>query len=255
MNKKAREYQRALISTKLDKIFAKPFVGVLTGHTDSISCFGKSSSSLVNFVSGSFDGEIRFWDLSQRLTLFGLNAHNGIVKGITFSNDGGSILSCGSDNIVNLYSVQDAIKNYKKTDFGPKIKYHSKTVLNGIDHQYNDKKFVTCGQILQIWNYERSQPYQTFEWGADSISRVKFNPSETNLLACTALDRSIAIYDLRGGTPLRKTNLMNKSSCLCWNPMEPINFTVGNDDGNCYSFDMRKMDAIKMIHKDHISAM
>lgn len=37
--------------------------------------------------------------------------------------------------------------------------------------------------------------------------------------------------------------------------MEPINFTVGNDDANCYTFDMRKLEIAKNIHKDHIRAM
>ena len=37
--------------------------------------------------------------------------------------------------------------------------------------------------------------------------------------------------------------------------VEPINFTVGNDDGNCYTFDMRKLEIAKNIHKDHIRAM
>ena len=48
---------------------------------------------------------------------------------------------------------------------------------------------------------------------------------------------------------------MNKSQCAAWNPREPINFSVGNDDGNAYTFDMRKLESAKMIHKDHIKAM
>lgn len=48
---------------------------------------------------------------------------------------------------------------------------------------------------------------------------------------------------------------MNKSPCVAWNPREPINFSVGNDDGNAYTFDMRKLEIAKMIHKDHIKSM
>lgn len=54
---------------------------------------------------------------------------------------------------------------------------------------------------------------------------------------------------------LKKVTLLNKSSCVAWNPMEPFNFLLGNEDGNCYSFDMRKMDKASMIHKDHIGAV
>lgn len=84
---------------------------------------------------------------------------------------------------------------------------------------------------------------------------MKFNPVETNLILCTSMDRGIYIYDIRGKTPLQKTTLMNKSATICWNPQEPFNFTAGNEDGNAYSFDMRKLDQIKMIHKDHVGAM
>jgi WD repeat and SOF domain-containing protein 1 len=49
--------------------------------------------------------------------------------------------------------------------------------------------------------------------------------------------------------------MANKSQALCWNPMEPINLVVGCDDSNCYMFDMRKLETIKYIYKDHISAI
>ena len=37
--------------------------------------------------------------------------------------------------------------------------------------------------------------------------------------------------------------------------MEPFNFALGNEDGNAYTFDMRKLNSAKMIHKDHIGAI
>ena len=72
----------------MDKIFAKPFVGNLSGHTDGISCMSKSPLELTSFVSGSFDGEIKFWDLSKRKSIFSIDAHPKVVKSITFSNNG-----------------------------------------------------------------------------------------------------------------------------------------------------------------------
>ena len=109
--------------------------------------------------------------------------------------------------------------------------------------------------MLAIWNYQRSKPTQVFEWGTDTIIKAKFNPSEHNLICATALDRSIQIFDIRGQTAINKITLPNKSTCLAWNPTEPINFTVGSDDSNCYTFDMRKVDRAKLIHKDHIQAV
>lgn len=34
-----------------------------------------------------------------------------------------------------------------------------------------------------------------------------------------------------------------------------MNLVVGNENSNCYTFDMRKLDEPKMIHKDHLQAV
>lgn len=248
----SREYTRALQSTKVSKIFSKPFLGALTGHSDGITILQKSPINLSHLISGSFDGEIRFWDISNRKSLFQLNAHQHMIKGLSFSRDAGCFLSTGEDKLINLYRLDDCFQ--KK--FDPRTTFKSAIVINNVDHNFADPKmFCTSGQMVQIWNYERSIPVQSFEWGADSILKAKFNASETNLIVSTGIDRSIVLYDIRGSTPLKKVFLMNKSQCVSWNPQEPINFTVGNDDGNAYTFDMRKLESAKMIHKDHIKAM
>lgn len=37
--------------------------------------------------------------------------------------------------------------------------------------------------------------------------------------------------------------------------MEPFNFICGNEDSNIYGFDIRKMDVVKNIYKDHIGSV
>ncbi len=53
---KAREYTRALNAVKLDKIFAKPFLGALSGHTDAVYTMCRHPESLSHLISGSCDG-------------------------------------------------------------------------------------------------------------------------------------------------------------------------------------------------------
>lgn len=84
---------------------------------------------------------------------------------------------------------------------------------------------------------------------------MKYNPSEPNIICATGIDRSIILYDLRGESPIQKIYLNNKCPCLAFNPIEPMNFAVGSEDSNCYTFDMRKMDTAKTIHRDHIGAV
>jgi len=68
-------------------------------------------------------------------------------------------------------------------------------------------------------------------------------------------DRGVGFKDLRVGSPLKKMIMSMRSNCLEWNPMEPMNFVVGNEDYNAYAFDMRKLDQPTMIYKGHVSAV
>ncbi len=47
-----REYVRALNATKLDRVFAKPFISSLSGHTDGVYCMAKHPTQLSTLLSG-----------------------------------------------------------------------------------------------------------------------------------------------------------------------------------------------------------
>ena len=49
-----------------------------------------------------------------------------------------------------------------------------------------------------MWSYQRSKPVQQLEWNVDSILKVRYSPSDPNVLCGTCSDRSILVYDLRG---------------------------------------------------------
>lgn len=55
-----REYTRALNATKLERVFAKPFVGTLTGHGEGVNKMAKHPSKLSVIASGSYEGEVSF---------------------------------------------------------------------------------------------------------------------------------------------------------------------------------------------------
>lgn len=54
----AREYVRALNATKLERVFAKPFLSSLDGHRDGVNCIVKHPKSLSTVLSGACDGEV-----------------------------------------------------------------------------------------------------------------------------------------------------------------------------------------------------
>ncbi|KAL5126789.1 DDB1- and CUL4-associated factor 13 [Glycine soja] len=256
---KAVEYVRAVNAVKLDKIFARPFIGALDGHIDAVSCMTRNPSQLKGIFSSSMDGDIRLWDLAARRIVCQFPGHRGAVRGLTASTDGHILVSCGTDCTIRLWSVPITTlmesDDSTKSTVEPASVYVWKNAFWGADHQWDGEHFATAGAQVDIWNHNRSQPINSFEWGTDTVISVRFNPGEPNLLATSASDRSIILYDLRMSSPVRKMIMMTKTNSICWNPMEPINFTAANEDGNCYSYDARKLDEAKCVHKDHVSAV
>ena len=100
-------------------------------------------------------------------------------------------------------------------------------------------------------------PVQSLKWptSVDTVTNVAFNQVETSILASTATDRSIILYDLRTSSPLSKTTLTLASNAISWNPMEAFNFAVANEDHNVYIFDMRKIDRALNMLKGHVAAV
>ncbi|XP_074656953.1 DDB1- and CUL4-associated factor 13-like [Tubulanus polymorphus] len=248
-----REYTRALNATKLERVFAKPFLGSLDGHGDGINCLAKHPKSLSTLMSGACDGEIRLWNLATRECVRTITAHDGFVRGISAHPSGKYFFSCGDDQTIKQWSLDTEETSASNTE--PMNTILGKHGFYGIDHHQKKDLFVTCGESVDVWDETRSQPMRTFKWGVDSVTNARFNPIETYLLGATASDRSVLLYDMRGATPLRKVVLSLRSNTIAWNPMEAFIFTVANEDYNLYTFDMRRLNSPICIHMDHTSAV
>ncbi|KAF8413829.1 hypothetical protein HHK36_001823 [Tetracentron sinense] len=187
---KAVEYVRALNAAKLEKIFARPFIGAMDGHIDSISCMAKNPNHLKGIFSGSMDGDVRLWDIASRRTVCQFPGHQGAVRGLTASTDGRILISCGTDCTVRLWNVPAA--NFMELDDSsdnsaqPLAVYVWKNAFWAVDHQWNGDLFATAGAQVDIWDHNRSEPMSSFEWGKDTVISVRFNPGEPNVLATTA---------------------------------------------------------------------
>jgi|EP00979_Chaetoceros_neogracilis_P012955 WD repeat and SOF domain-containing protein 1 len=268
-HQRAREYTRAVTSAKIDRMFAKPFIGALDlGHRDGVTASCTSRNALVPFVSGAADGEIRIWDLGGRTLVKDLpGAHSRIITGMTFANDGRTFYSCADDGLIKSWNAYPLAKAEEEegeewaTPHGPMATYRSPNVgsFKSIDYHRSEEQFATASDSsVDIWDPERNSPTVTFSnlWGGDDTSTVvRYNPAERNLLGQCSMDRGIGLFDTRSGSCLQKTVLKMRSNCFEWNPMEPMNFVVGNEDHNAYTFDMRKLDRPTMIYKGHVGTI
>jgi len=240
-----REYVRASNATKLDRVFAKPFLAAMDMHRDGVSCMAKNKTKLNSLFSGSYDGEIIHWNLTTRVPSWRVQAHN-FVRGLTTTHDGLHVVSVGDDTTVKMWSSENK-------ESLPVNTYISKVQCTGVDSSWTQDQFVTSGQdSLDLWNYYKAEPLRTFEHGNDTFSSVRFNPIDPHLFLATSMDRSILLYDVRKQVPLvNKMKLSQKSNVAVWNPMEAYVFTAANEDANLYSYDIRKFDMAMCVHQDH----
>lgn len=67
-------------------MFAKPFLKALDDHSDGITCMAKNMNSMIDMVSGAADGELIVWNLHSKERASKIQAHEGAVRGLTYSN-------------------------------------------------------------------------------------------------------------------------------------------------------------------------
>ena len=258
-----REYVRAMNAAKLERVFAKPFLGALDGHGDGVTALKAHPKRLSRVASASADGEVRIWDLTRRhcMKIFQGHDSRSLIRGIAFDSSGERLMSIADDKKILTWKVEEEVDTISNTSSQivtqPLESVTSKNMLTGISHHRNHNSFVTCGEgSVLLWDSGRSHPVKQFEWGVDSVHTVKFNQIETNILAACASDRSIILYDIRAKTPaIRKIIMDLKTNAIAWNPMEAFVFVTANEDYNCYAFDSRHLKRPLNVHMDHIGAV
>lgn len=230
--------------------------------------------SLSHFASGSGDGVVKVWDLSSREEVWQARAHENIVRGTcwTLAADGGGgdgsdgaegsnsgrkplLLTCGADRTVKLFDPYGTAPGS-----APVATWLGGAPFTSVSHHRSLPSFAAAGgSAVHIYatNRPSSQPAQTLAWptSVDTVTAVAFNQTETSLLASCASDRAIVLYDVRTDTPVHRTVLSLASNALAWNPLEPFNLAVANEDHAAYIFDVRKMRSALNVLRDHVAAV
>ncbi|KAF2661790.1 WD40 repeat-like protein [Lophiostoma macrostomum CBS 122681] len=251
---RAREYTRALNATKVERMFAQPFLASFEpGHVDGVYSFAKDPESLDHFASGSGDGVVKVWNLTSQEELWQAQAHENIVKGMCWTRDK-RLITCGSDRTIKLF---DPYNTPSKSQ--PTASWLGQHAFTSVSHHRNIPSFAAASSQLSIYDVTRASgtPAQTLQWptAIDTINAVAFNQTETSILASCATDRSVILYDLRTNSPLHRNVLHFASNAISWNPMEAFNFAVANEDHNVYLFDMRNMKRALNVLKGHVAAV
>ncbi|GAA6063636.1 hypothetical protein JCM10212_002597 [Sporobolomyces blumeae] len=222
---RSREYKRAVTASKLDRMFAKPFVAALEGHQDGIYTMCKDEQGALGRVaSGSGDGEVKVWDLGQQAAVWNVeNAHRGIVRGVCFSHpmhgeDGRQEKKPAHES---LDGVRERNLKRKRAAIGFKGKGRA-----GMDDELDDldddeyaeeqakmdatesrgsTRVLSCGvdKTVKLWDVRGAKgrnvkPLQTYDGkaGFNSISHHRYDP----LFA--AASHSIEVFDETKTAPI-----------------------------------------------------
>lgn len=191
-------------------------------------------------------------DLASQKTLKTIsNAHNGFINGICFDKvTKDHYYTVGTDKYLKRWK-------YKGTNSDQPVQvYQAEYGLYCIDYHQEDNYLITGGDRLDLWDSNRTIPKQSFEPCMDSIVSCKFNPVEKSLVLCSARNNGLYLYDIKAGTGISEFAMKKRTNDVCWNPMNPYVFSIANDDLNCYTFDMRKLeDGPTHMHTGHLSSV
>ena len=235
-------------------MFASPFVSQLgRGHVDGVYTLAKDPKALDRFASGSGDGVVKVWNLPSREEVWQAQAHEHLVKDMCWTQDQ-KLLSCGSDQTIKLHDPYNT-----PSSSAPMATWLGQNSFTGVTRHRTEPVFAVSSSVISLYDLNRpsSAPTQTLNWptSIDTINAISLNQTETSILASTATDRSLVLYDLRTSSPLHRSILTLASNAISWNPMEAFNLALANEDHNIYLFDMRNLKRALNILKDHVSAV
>ncbi|TFY72576.1 hypothetical protein EVG20_g442 [Dentipellis fragilis] len=259
---RARERTRALNAAKMERMFAKPFVAALEGHVDAVEVLKRRPDSVTNVVSASWDGDIILHDLARRTHVSKVtSAHKGKISGLCWADEN-RVLSCGVDRNVKMWDMRPSSQVDESMVAGPSEQkplnvFPGKSVFNSIDHHRSDPLFATASNIVQIWDETKSAPIMnlSFPTSTETITGVKFNLSESSVLASIGSDRTFTLYDIRTGKAERRIIMQMRSNSLSWSPTAPTSILLASEDHNLYTFDIRALDTPSQIYKAHVAAV
>lgn len=230
-----RELVRALNYTKMERMFAKPFVTAFSYHKEGITHLVKHTK-LPLFASASFDNNIIVWDFSLKTILNEYKCEN-IIKGIAI------------DENSNVYSGQ---KNYIQS-FGSNIKYLCSSEVQGLT--LNTNLTVACLNKIDVFDLERKNPIMTIDSHYPSV--IGSSRSLKNVVAFSE-EAKLNLLDIRMGKTFTTIEYLPVINSIEFSPQEPNLFAVGDGNKCATLFDIRYTNSPKnkfIGHTDQVMCL
>ncbi|KAK4767090.1 hypothetical protein SAY86_014840 [Trapa natans] len=199
--------------TKEDKVYGTPHRR-LTGHSHFVQDVVLSSDSQFA-LSGSWDGDLRLWDLNTGVSTRRFTGHTKDVLSVAFSVDNRQIVSASRDRTIKLwntlgeckYTIQDGDSH---TDWVSCVRFSPNTLQPTIVSASWDK-------TVKLWNLTNCKLRNTLTGHSGYVNTVAVSP-DGSLCASGGKDGVILLWDLAEGKKLYSLDAGSIIHSLCFSP-------------------------------------
>ncbi|KAL3529205.1 hypothetical protein ACH5RR_008527 [Cinchona calisaya] len=199
--------------TKEDKTYGVPRRR-LTGHSHFVEDVVLSSDGQFA-LSGSWDGELRLWDLQAGTTTRRFVGHTKDVLSVAFSIDNRQIVSASRDKTIKLwntlgeckYTIQDGEAH---TDWVSCVRFSPNTLQPTIVSGSWDR-------TVKIWSLSNCKNRATLAGHTGYVNTVAVSP-DGSLCASGGKDGVILLWDLAEGKKLYNLDAGSIIHSLCFSP-------------------------------------
>ncbi|KAJ4896556.1 Receptor for activated C kinase 1B [Raphanus sativus] len=187
----------------------------LTGHSHFVEDVVLSSDGQFA-LSGSWDGELRLWDLATGESSRRFVGHKKDVLSVAFSTDNRQIVSASRDGTIKLWNTLGECK-YTISDEGEGHKQWVSCVRFSPNTLVPTIVSASWDHTVKVWNLSNCKLRNTLAGHSGYLNTVAVSP-DGSLCASGGKDGAILLWDLAEGKKLYSLEAGSIIHSLCFSP-------------------------------------
>ncbi|KAL0853735.1 hypothetical protein Bca101_058887 [Brassica carinata] len=188
---------------------------LLTGHSHYVEEVVLSSDGQFA-LTGSWDGELRLWDLAAGVSTRRFVGHTKDVLSVDFSTDNRHIVSASRDGTIKLWNTLGECK-YTISDQDEGHKDWVSCVRFSPDKLVPTIVSASWDQTVKVWNLQNCKIRNTLAGHSGYLNTVAVSP-DGSLGASGGKDGAVLLWDMAEGKTLYSLEAGSVIHSLCFSP-------------------------------------
>jgi WD40 repeat protein/transcriptional regulator with XRE-family HTH domain len=166
---------------------------VLGGAFDAVNCVAVSADG-AQVAAGTLGGDVRVWQVADRMPLVSVHGHSGSVGGVALSADGRIIASGGFDGTVRLWDAQTGRPCVT-------LQGHAGGVFD-VALSGDGQIVASCGNdgTVRLWNAADGRPLSTLRGHSGGVYSVAIS-ADGRTIVSGGLDGTLRLWNAMGQEP------------------------------------------------------